>query len=259
MGIWETIIRILGAALALVMLVWFVIPISIHVLNVGNILGIILSVWLFAVSFKPLYSLLCRLCGSGFAAAAFRAVNGVFIAVMVYGVIVTGLTVLAANAKPADGAAALVLGAQVRPEGEPSSILRGRIRTAERYLEENPQSAAVLSGGQGADEPQSEASCMYRVMTEDGVDGERLYLEEESKNTTENFKYSLAVMEKNGMNGDVAVVTDGFHQLRARIIYWQQSGQGSAGAVSAPTRLDLLPTYAVREWIALPVQLLFRR
>lgn len=87
MGIWETIIRILGAALALVMLVWFVIPISIHVLNVGNILGIILSVWLFAVSFKPLYSLLCRLCGSGFAAAAFRAVNGVFIAVMVYGVI----------------------------------------------------------------------------------------------------------------------------------------------------------------------------
>ena len=254
----EWVLRIVGMLAAAAMIVWFIMPMSIRVVNVGNIAGIVLCVWVFVMCCKPIQTLLCRLCSSGFALALYRIVNGLFIAFLIYGMIVTVLMVISANATPQTGATALVLGAQVRPDGEPSSILRGRIGIAEKYLRDNPGSAAVLAGGKGYDEPQSEASCMYRVMTEDGIDGSRLYLEESSTNTTENFRYSEEVIRDNGLNRDVTVITDGFHQLRARIIFRQQGCKGKFGAMSVPTRLDMLPTYAVREWFAMPAQIFLR-
>ena len=173
MHVFEWIVRGVGMIAAAVMLVWFIMPMPLRVVNVGNIAGIVLCVWVFVMCCKPLQSLLRRLFSHGFALVLYRVVNGVFIAFLVYGLIATVLMLAAANAQPEQGATALVLGAGVHPDGEPSSILRGRIRTAEKYLGENPESKAVLSGGKGYDEPQSEASCMYRVMTEDGVDGIR--------------------------------------------------------------------------------------
>ena len=173
MHVFEWIVRGVGMIAAAVMLVWFIMPMPLRVVNVGNIAGIVLCVWVFVMCCKPLQSLLRRLFSHGFALVLYRVVNGVFIAFLVYGLIATVLMLAAANAQPEQGATALVLGAGVHPDGEPSSILRGRIRTAEKYLGENPESKAVLSGGKGYDEPQSEASCMYRVMTEDGVDGSR--------------------------------------------------------------------------------------
>ena len=259
MHVFEWIVRGVGMIAAAVMLVWFIMPMPLRVVNVGNIAGIVLCVWVFVMCCKPLQSLLRQLFSHGFTLVLYRVVNGVFIAFLVYGLIATVLMLAAANAQPEQGATALVLGAGVHPDGEPSSILRGRIRTAEKYLGENPESKAVLSGGKGYDEPQSEASCMYRVMTEDGVDGSRLYLEEKSTNTTENFRYSEEVIRENGLNQDITVVTDGFHQLRARIIYWQQGYQGRIGAMSVPTRLDMVPTYVVREWFAFPAQLFLRK
>ena len=255
----EWIVRITGMFAAVVMLVWFIIPMPLRVVNVGNIAGIVLCVWLFVICCKPLQSLLRRLFDHGFLLMLYRVVNGVFIAFLVYGLLATALMIAAANAQPEPGATALVLGAGVHPDGEPSSILRGRIRTAEKYLEENPESKAVLSGGKGYDEPQSEASCMYRVMTEDGIDGSRLYLEEKSTNTTENFRYSEELISENGLNQNITVITDGFHQLRAKIIFRQQGCTGKLGAMSAPTRLDMIPTYVVREWFAYPAQLFLRR
>ncbi len=258
MSILEWIVRSAGMIIAAVMLVWFIMPMPLRVVNIGNVAGIVFCVWLFVMCCKPIQSFLQRLFSHGFALALYRIVNGALIAFLVYGLIATALMIVAANAQPEQGATALVLGAGVHPDGEPSSILRGRIRAAEKYLEENPESKAVLAGGKGYDEPQSEASCMYRVMTEDGIDGSRLFLEENSTNTTENFRYSEEVIRENGLNQNITVVTDGFHQLRAKIIFWQQGCKGRIGAMSVPTRLDMVPTYVVREWFAYPVQLFLR-
>ena len=258
MSILEWIVRSAGMIIAAVMLVWFIMPMPLRVVNIGNVAGIVFCVWLFVMCCKPIQSFLQRLFSHGFALALYRIVNGALIAFLVYGLIATALMIVAANAQPEQGATALVLGAGVHPDGEPSSILRGRIRAAEKYLEENPESKAVLAGGKGYDEPQSEASCMYRVMTEDGIDGSSLFLEENSTNTTENFRYSEEVIRENGLNQNITVVTDGFHQLRAKIIFWQQGCKGRIGAMSVPTRLDMVPTYVVREWFAYPVQLFLR-
>ena len=133
--------------------------------------------------------------------------------------------------------------------------MRGRINAAEDYLKANPGAKAVLAGGKGFDEPMSEAKCMYDVMVADGISPDRLYIEDKSTNTTENFRYTRAVLEENNLGDDITVTTDGFHMLRAMLIVKQQGYTGRVGAICAETRLEFLPTYVVREWFALPFQL----
>ncbi len=159
---------------------------------------------------------------------------------------------------PAENATAVVLGAQVKPWG-PSKILQGRIDAAEKYLAENPDSLAVLTGGQGIDEPISEAQSMYDVITADGFSSSRLYMEDEAENTTENLKFSMKIIEDNKLNKDIAVVTDGFHQLRVSIIAYKMGIKENVGAVNADTSLIYMPTYIVREWFAIPYEIFLRQ
>ena len=170
--------------------------------------------------------------------------------------LITCFMALACNSKTADNSTLIVLGAQVRPEGVPSLILRGRIDAAEKYLDEHREAKAVLAGGMGFDEPMSEAKCMYDTMVEDGISPDRLIMEDKSKNTMENFRYSREVLADNDLGEDITVTTDSFHMLRAMLIVRQQGFKGRVGAVCAETRLEFLPTYVVREWFALPFQLI---
>ena len=57
----------------------------------------------------------------------------------------------------------IVLGAAVKGT-RPSSALYNRIVTAAEYLHNNPDTVAVLSGGQGTGEDISEAECMRREL-----------------------------------------------------------------------------------------------
>ena len=54
----------------------------------------------------------------------------------------------------------IVLGAQMKTGG-PSKALQYRLDEACRYLDENPGIKVIVSGGQGTDEPVSEAQGMY--------------------------------------------------------------------------------------------------
>lgn len=256
----EHVLRVFGMLLALFLIAVFVFPMTVRVTNIGNIAGVVFAVWLFVISCKPLQQALSRLFHhNGFLTFLYRFVNGCFVAFIIYGAVVTAAMLIAANSKPADNATLVVLGAQVRPDETPSVILRGRIRAAEEYLNAHPDADAVLSGGQGYDEPMAESECMYREMTGDGIAPERLFQENQSKNTGENFRFSRQVMSENDLTNDMAIATDGFHMLRAMLIVRQQGIDAHAGAVCADTRIEFLPTYAVREWFAIPFQLLFRQ
>ena len=62
----------------------------------------------------------------------------------------------------------IVLGAQMKPNG-PSVVLEKRLRRAYTYLTENPETLCVLSGGQGSNEPVSEAQGMYEDLVKKGI------------------------------------------------------------------------------------------
>ena len=53
----------------------------------------------------------------------------------------------------------IILGCRVMPGGEPSILLQDRLDTALDYLDDHPEMTVVVSGGQGSNEPTSEAAC----------------------------------------------------------------------------------------------------
>lgn len=114
----------------------------------------------------------------------------------------------------------------------------------------------MLSGGQGSDENISEAQCMYDALTALGISPARLYMEDNSTSTKENFENSNEIIERYGLKTDIAVVTNEFHEYRAKML----AGEIGLGfsAVPAKTAGWLFPTYLVREWYAIIFEVLFR-
>ena len=107
-----------------------------------------------------------------------------------------------------------VLGAHVEGTRLTKALLE-RTRRALEYLEENPDTKAVLSGGRGEGESITEAQAMCNYLTEHGIDRDRLILEEKSTSTAENLKFSLALI---GLDHSVGVVTNNFHVFRGTAI-----------------------------------------
>lgn len=142
---------------------------------------------------------------------------------------------------------AVVLGCSVKGE-HPSRMLRQRIEAATEYLEKNPDSKAVLSGGQGPDEKISEAECMRRELVRRGIAADRLYLEDRSTSTEENVAFSAKIIEQNGLNRHVTVVTSDFHCRRGMLLC-QRAGL-TASSTPAATDVYLLGTYWMREMLA---------
>lgn len=148
----------------------------------------------------------------------------------------------------------IVLGCQVKPWG-PSILLQDRMDKALAYWQEHPEVVIVASGGQGADEPMSEAAAMRDYFVEQGVPEGQILLEERSANTLENLRFSLELLAENGYDttADMAVVSNGFHLARVRLL-WGRVCSGTynlstlaAPSSHAPSRLKMY----VREPLAL--------
>lgn len=67
----------------------------------------------------------------------------------------------------------IVLGVQVREDG-PSAVPKYRLDAAIDYLNENPNTVCIVSGGQGANEPFSEAKGMAEYLLDKGIEGNAL-------------------------------------------------------------------------------------
>ena len=140
----------------------------------------------------------------------------------------------------------IVLGAHVDGTRMTLALLE-RARRALLYLEENPGTRAVLSGGKGDGENITEAEAMYRYLTEHGIAGERLILEEYSTSTKENLAFSL---EKIGTgNCSVGVVTNNFHVFRALQIA-KKYGLSDVCGIAADSTPKYLPNNMLREFFA---------
>lgn len=105
----------------------------------------------------------------------------------------------------------IVLGAQMKPAG-PSAVLKFRLDAAYDYLTENENTLCILSGGQGSNEPCSEAEGMYRYLIEKGIAPERLIMEDRSTDTSENIAYSMELI--GDTDASVGIVTNNFHVFR---------------------------------------------
>ncbi|MDR1060599.1 MAG: YdcF family protein [Clostridiales bacterium] len=108
----------------------------------------------------------------------------------------------------------------------------------------------VLSGGRGPDEPVSEAEAMRDYAIGQGVPGEAILLEAESRTTRQNMEYSKRIMDGDagGRPYSCIYATSGYHVLRAGV-YARKAGL-RAGGIGARTAPYYLPNALLREYIA---------
>ena len=208
LGKGKSVLKFILLSLGFILLLWYLAPLVAHIFNVGNGLGIVGSVLiiLFGFCFDKM-------------PGGWR--NGIFafVALMLAIVVIpaTFNMVKYANYKTDDGAqTVIVLGCKVNGTA-PSKYLYDRCRAAAEYLNENPDAVAILSGGQGPDEAISEAQCMENVLTQMGISKDRLYQENQSTNTMENIAFSSKIIEENGLSTEVVIVTNEFHEYRAKL------------------------------------------
>ena len=145
----------------------------------------------------------------------------------------------------------IVLGASVKPEGV-SRTLKLRLDKAAEYAKQNPSAVLILSGGQGADEPCTEAAAMMRYLEDKGIPPERMILEEQSQSTTENIAYSRIFLEEHAENEnpDVGILTSNFHLLRARLIAEKQGMENIRGIAAESDRI-LFVHFCFRDSLAI--------
>ncbi len=141
----------------------------------------------------------------------------------------------------------IVLGAHVDGTRLTLALLE-RTRRALQYLEENPGTRAVLSGGQGTGEAITEARAMYNYLTECGIAPGRLLLEEKSTTTKENLCFSMKVIGTRDVS--VGVVTNNFHVFRGTAI-GRKCGFREVYPIPSPYRTWRLFFYIPREILAI--------
>ena len=147
----------------------------------------------------------------------------IFTVCLILGLLVVGITeaivIHASFGDPKEDVEYMVvLGAKVNADG-PSVSLWDRICGAYEYLEEHPDVIAIVSGGQGTDEPITEAECMYRELVMLGIDPKRIWIEDEATSTWENMQFTLNLIEeKTGVRPEkLGVLSSEYHLFRASL------------------------------------------
>lgn len=164
-----------------------------------------------------------------------------------------------AHLPPADTAPAVIVvpGAQLKGD-RPGTMLQNRLDCGLQLWEQRPDSVFVVSGGKSRGEACSEAEVMALYLIQNGVDPEDIYREEQAANTEENFAFSAEIIEEKGLQGQVIIATDTFHQTRCRL--WAVRS-GLADPCSAPCRPSrgIAPVYWLREVCGMAFSLVFPR
>jgi len=147
----------------------------------------------------------------------------------------------------------IILGAGVRSE-EVTPLLRSRLDKAIEYQEKQTEKITfVVSGGQGPNEPVSEAFAMRKYLLSRGIPNEQIIFEDKSTTTLENMLFSKEkIREDWESQSDTPVIlfsTSNYHVLRGAM-YARMAGIKAEG-IGAPVAFYFLPTALIREFIAL--------
>ncbi len=140
---------------------------------------------------------------------------------------------------------AIVLGAHVRSTG-PSRALALRLDRAYEYAIENPDTILIVSGGQGSNEPCTEASSMKSYLMDKGLPEDRILMEDESTNTRENLIFSARLIPD---GASVGIISNGFHICRALHLA-ETLGYKNAAGIPAKGDLITQPANLLREFFA---------
>ena len=161
-----------------------------------------------------------------------------------------------ANSQPEpDARYMIVLGAKVNGE-TPSLEYQRRIEAAYDYAKEHPDIRIICTGGKGDDEVISESLAAANFLIRNGIDENRVFKEEQSTTTEENFAYAKDFIK--GDLSDVVVVSSAFHLYRASLIA-KREGYANVSYIGSVGLKILQPHYYIREYASYVKDVLINR
>jgi uncharacterized SAM-binding protein YcdF (DUF218 family) len=150
----------------------------------------------------------------------------------------------------------IVLGAGLLGGERVGRLLGARIDVAIRYYNKQkskgrPTPVIIFSGGQGPDEKVSEASAMRQYAVDHGIPEEDTLLEDKSRTTLENMRFSAAIINEltGGAKYRAQFCTNNYHLFRAGL-FAKQAGLNANG-LGARTAFYYLPNATIREFAAI--------
>ena len=227
-------------------------------LHTGNAVGMVMSGFLTLVFLFPNKTgdIVCRLWGNSAGRVFLIIFAALAVISVITAVIISAAMIRAMDRRPEKPANVIILGCRVKENG-PSLMLQKRIDAAYDYMTENENVICIASGGQGSDEPMSEAQAIKNSLVEKGISPDRIIMEDKSENTFQNIRNSLEIFDSMGMSRKAVIITSEFHQLRAKMIASKQGLE--CYSKSSPTYPPLLPSYWIREWFGVLHELIIGR
>lgn len=138
----------------------------------------------------------------------------------------------------------VILGARVWEDGTLSKTLWARVTAGLNAYNEGIAGKIIVCGGQGSNEPVSEAEAMRDYLIAAGVPAENIFMDDQSVNTQQNLENARAIMCAQNWT-TAAIATSDYHLTRAM---WIADDLGlDACGIAAPTpvrRLIKLTNYA---------------
>lgn len=146
----------------------------------------------------------------------------------------------------------LVLGAGIFTE-HVTPMLGSRLDQALTLYKQQPQATFILSGGQGPDEPISEALAMQRYLISQGVKPDRIVLEDQSTSTSENIQFTKSLIDSQfDTVPKIVCVTSQFHIMRA--LRFGQKYNLKLTGVGSHTPYHFFEVALIRDFLALMYQ-----
>ncbi len=135
----------------------------------------------------------------------------------------------------------VALGFQLNPDGSMRDELIERLRVVLNSAEKYPNAKIICTGGGTAaeNEEATEAGRMAEWLAENGINPDRIFIEDESKTTAQNAMFSLNILEENCPQvRQLAIVSSDYHIATGTLLFEAESilrtgdGQDRFGVVS---------------------------
>ena len=149
----------------------------------------------------------------------------------------------------------IILGAKVKLDGSLSLSLKNRLDTALDYAKDDTSYTFIVTGGQGDDEPIAEAVAMQQYLIENGIEENRIIVEDTSTSTYQNLQNAKALLD--GKLTEATIVSNDFHLARALFLAKQLDIK--ADTLAAPTPPSVYTKSMIREHLALMKTYVFRK
>ena len=145
----------------------------------------------------------------------------------------------------------IILGCKIRSDGTLTPLLKGRVDKAIDFykLQKDKTGKELIfipSGGKGVDEVISEGDAIKNYLIEQGISKKNIIVENNSKNTYENIKYSYNLIKDKTCK--IAISTTKYHVFRAGITATKQNIK--IEVIGSNTKLYFFINAFIREFIA---------